>query len=252
MRRKSNGMKNRLTLIILALLTVMASQAAVVVLKNGKRIDGEILINNADVVIVRDNNGARFQYPATEVLSIEEKNTTETAEVPQQVEEKKTQGGKKVTFLVDWGDAGAFIPNEANGGYFGGELLIGSRYIGQKSIFLGGGLNVECMFIPNNTYVFLPLQVAVKVPFIEGKHSPYVGANIGYGFGVKNCKGGIYTSAEVGYRYAFNNRASMYVGLRVQFQQATMTAATKVDETTFNDYSGRNFVTFGSQFGISF
>ena len=244
-------MYKRLAILTLLICSVLVSQAAVITLTSGKKIVGEVLINNADVVIVRDNEGARFQYPAVEVVSVVEDETSEEQETPQQ-EEKKTQGGKKVTFLLDWGGGGAFVPHDDNGGFFGGELLIGSRYIGQKSIFLGGGLNVECMFMPNATYVFLPLEVALKVPFLEGKHSPFVGVNLGYGFGVKNCKGGIYTSAEVGWRYVINPRANMYVSLRVQFQQATVTGTTTIDQTTFNDNSGRNFVIFGSQFGISF
>ena len=244
-------MHKRLAILTLLICSVLVSQAAVITLTSGKKIVGEVLINNADVVIVRDNEGARFQYPAAEVVSVVEDETPEVEETPQQ-EEKKSQGGKKVTFLLDWGGGGAFVPHDDNGGFFGGELLIGSRYIGQKSIFLGGGLNVECMFMPNATYVFLPLEVALKVPFLEGKHSPFVGVNLGYGFGVKNCKGGIYTSAEVGWRYVINPRANMYVSLRVQFQQATVTGTTTIDQTTFNDNSGRNFVIFGSQFGISF
>ena len=244
-------MYKRLAILTLLISSVLVSQAAVITLTSGKKIVGEVLINNADVVIVRDNEGARFQYPAAEVVSVVEDETSEEEETPQQ-EEKKSQGGKKVTFLLDWGGGGAFVPHDDNGGFFGGELLIGSRYIGQKSIFLGGGLNVECMFMPNATYVFLPLEVALKVPFLEGKHSPFVGVNIGYGFGVKNCKGGVYTSAEVGWRYTINPRANMYVSLRVQFQQATVTGTTTIDQTTFNDNSGRNFVIFGSQFGISF
>ena len=244
-------MYKRLAILTLLISSVLVSQAAVITLTSGKKIVGEVLINNADVVIVRDNEGARFQYPAAEVVSVVDDETSEEEETPQQ-EEKKSQGGKKVTFLLDWGGGGAFVPHDDNGGFFGGELLIGSRYIGQKSIFLGGGLNVECMFMPNATYVFLPLEVALKVPFLEGKHSPFVGVNLGYGFGVKNCKGGIYTSAEVGWRYVINPRANMYVSLRVQFQQATVTGTTTIDQTTFNDNSGRNFVIFGSQFGISF
>ena len=244
-------MYKRLAILTLLISSVLVSQAAVITLTSGKKIVGEVLINNADVVIVRDNEGARFQYPAAEVVSVVEDEISEEEETPQQ-EEKKSQGGKKVTFLLDWGGGGAFVPHDDNGGFFGGELLIGSRYIGQKSIFLGGGLNVECMFMPNATYVFLPLEVALKVPFLEGKHSPFVGVNLGYGFGVKNCKGGIYTSAEVGWRYVINPRANMYVSLRVQFQQATVTGTTTIDQTTFNDNSGRNFVIFGSQFGISF
>ena len=244
-------MCKRLAILTLLICSVLVSQAAVITLTSGKKIVGEVLINNADVVIVRDNEGARFQYPAAEVVSVVEDETPEVEETPQQ-EEKKSQGGKKVTFLLDWGGGGAFVPHDDNGGFFGGELLIGSRYIGQKSIFLGGGLNVECMFMPNATYVFLPLEVALKVPFLEGKHSPFVGVNLGYGFGVKNCKGGIYTSAEVGWRYVINPRANMYVSLRVQFQQATVTGTTTINQITFNDNSGRNFVIFGSQFGISF
>ena len=244
-------MHKRLAILTLLICSVLVSQAAVITLTSGKKIVGEVLINNADVVIVRDNEGARFQYPSAEVVSVVEDETSEEEETPQQ-EEKKSQGGKKVTFLLDWGGGGAFVPHDDNGGFFGGEILIGSRYIGQKSIFLGGGLNVECMFMPNATYVFLPLEVALKVPFLEGKHSPFVGVNLGYGFGVKNCKGGIYTSAEVGWRYVINPRANMYVSLRVQFQQATVTGTTTIDQTTFNDNSGRNFVIFGSQFGISF
>lgn len=243
-------MKKRVTIFLLLLLACLSSQGAIVTLKGGKKVYGEVLMQNEDVVIVRDNTGARFQYPSSEVLSVEDGSAKEEAAI--EVEETKKPQGKKITFILDAGGGGAFVPHDNNGGFFGGELLIGSRYIGQKSIFLGGGLNVECMFMPNATYVFLPLQVAVKVPFIEGKHSPYVGANIGYGFGVKNCVGGLYTSAEVGYRYAFSTRSSMYAALRAQFQQATVTGTTTIGETNFNDHSGRNFITLGLHIGISF
>ena len=243
-------MGKRIAFFLLFVGVFLSSQGAVITLKGGKKVYGEVLMQNADVVIVRDNTGARFQYPSSEVLSVEDESAQEEEVVVE--EEKKKPQGKKMTFLLDVGGGGAFVPHDKNGGFFGGELLIGSRYIGQKELFLGGGLNVECMFMPNSTYVFLPLEVAVKVPFLEGKHSPFVGVNLGYGFGVKNCKGGIYTSAEVGWRYIINPRANMYVSLRVQFQQASVAAATTIGETAFNDYSGRNFIIFGSQFGISF
>ena len=157
-----------------------------------------------------------------------------------------------MTFLLGFGGGGTFVPNDMNGGFVTGELLIGSRYIGKKSIFLGGGLSVNSMFAGGLTYIFLPLQVAVKIPFMEGQHSPFVGANIGYGFGIsRDCKGGIFTSAEIGYRYLIG-RSSLYVSVRAQFQQATITGQTTVEETTYNDHAGRNFVILGAHFGISF
>ena len=83
--------------------------------------------------------------------------------------------------------------------------------------------------------------------------APFVGANLGYGFGVsRNTVGGLFTSAEIGYRYLANSRISLYVSVRAQFQQATITAKTVIDGTTFNNQAGRNFVTLGAHFGFSF
>lgn len=246
-------MKKRITFIIFLALVSVMSQAAIITLKSGKKVQGEVLINNAEVVIVRDNMGARFQYPASEVISVENNAEQTTEEVPE-VEEKKPQG-KKVAFLLGIGEGVAFVPNEQVDNMLTGELLIGSRNIGKKSIFLGGGLSVNTFFnISDKTnYVFLPLQVAVKVPFIEGKHSPFVGANLGYGFGLsRNTVGGLFTSAEIGYRYLANSRISLYVSVRAQFQQATISAKTVIDGTTFNNQAGRNFVTLGAHFGFSF
>ena len=243
-------MKKLFTFILFCTLSILACEAAVITLKSGKIINGEVLINNADVVIIRDNTGARFQYPASEVASIVDGDVTVEEIVEEQVE-KKPQG-KKVTFLLGLGGGGAFIPQETNGGMINGELLIGSRYIGKKTISLGGGVAVNSMFSGGQTYVFLPLQLAIKVPFIEGKHSPYVGAGLGYGFGIKNCSGGIYTGAEIGYRYVANPRTSLYVSVRADFQQATITGKTTVEGTTYDDHTGRNFITLGAHFGVSF
>ncbi len=244
-------MNKRIVCILLCVLVSLISQAAVITLKSGKKVTGEVLINNDEVVIIRDNMGARFQYPKADVLSVENGENTIEEEVTRE-EEQKPQG-KKIAFFIGIEGGDAFVPLETNGGSVGGELLIGSRYIGQKSIFLGGGLSVNAIFAGGNSYVFLPLQVAVKVPFLEGKHSPFVGANLGYGFGVShNCKGGIFTSAEIGYRYIATPRTSLYVGVRAQFQQATATGKVNVEQTTYKNHAGRNFITLGAHFGFTF
>ena len=53
-------MKKRITFIIFLALVSVMSQAAIITLKSGKKVQGEVLISNAEVVIVRDNMGARF------------------------------------------------------------------------------------------------------------------------------------------------------------------------------------------------
>ena len=41
-----------------------------IVLNSGAHIAGEILLQNEEVVIIKKKDGARYQYPRTEVASI--------------------------------------------------------------------------------------------------------------------------------------------------------------------------------------
>ena len=46
-----------------------------IVLNSGTRIEGEILLQNNDVVIIKKKDGTRYQYPRNEVTSILEETT---------------------------------------------------------------------------------------------------------------------------------------------------------------------------------
>jgi hypothetical protein len=45
--------------------------AEVVVLNTGIRIQGEIIMQNEEVVIIKKKDGTRFQYPRSELASIQ-------------------------------------------------------------------------------------------------------------------------------------------------------------------------------------
>jgi len=246
------NMRNRYFLLLLLALVAGHISAAVVTLQNGQKIQGEIVVQNEEIVIIKNANGQRFQYPPQEIVSI----TDEAAEVAP-VEQTQTDTkltGKKTVFYLSFQGGGAFVSQVANGGVLGGELMIGSRYIGSRHIFIGGGIGVNGVLLPDRpSYVYLPLQVAVKVPIIEGKHAPFVGANIGYGFALsKNCSGGIYTSFEVGYRYQAGPMTTIFASLCTQFQQTKMEVTEVIEQSEYQDYAGRNIVTFGAKIGLSF
>ena len=248
-------MYKQIILLVLVLLAFTVSEASVVTLRNGQTVQGEVLVNNDEVVIVKDATGARFQYPAAEVVSISEQETAD--DTSEDSTDNKPQG-RKTTIMLGLTGGAAIIPQEKSGGYIDGEFMIGSRYIGQRSIFIGGGLGVNGILMKGQNYIFLPLQVAVNVPFIEGKHAPFAGAAVGYGFGLsKSTRGGIYTSAQVGYRYAFNKKSALLLSLRAQFQQAKIEAIEIIKdqdgtETAFTSNTGRSFVTIGIHLGITF
>ena len=252
-------MKTRYFLTLLLTLACITMHAAVITLRNGKIVRGDIIVQNDEVVIIRDDSGARFQYPASEVLSVSS-SEERSGEVSSPSPEGRSGGvsSRKIALLVAANGGAAFIPQEKAGGHVGGEFMIGSRHIGATSVFLGGGIGVHGMFIGGKTYTFLPLQLAVNVPLMESRHAPFIGAAIGYGFGVSRAtKGGVFTAAQVGYRYTVNNRSALLLSLRAQFQQAKIDATdiiTNEDGTSipFTNNAGRSFVTLGINLAVTF
>ena len=73
-------MKRILNILLFAVLFAVTAAAETVTLRSGKVITGTILIQNDEVVIIRDANGARHQYPAAEVLSVSSSDAREEEE----------------------------------------------------------------------------------------------------------------------------------------------------------------------------
>ena len=65
-------MKRTLTLILLLGVCLCVRALSVVTLRNGQVVRGDVVVHNEEVLIIKNNEGARFQYPASEVVSVEE------------------------------------------------------------------------------------------------------------------------------------------------------------------------------------
>ena len=52
----------------------------VVTLRSGKVMTGTVIVQNDEVLILRDANGARFQFPAAEVVKVEAEEEAAAAE----------------------------------------------------------------------------------------------------------------------------------------------------------------------------
>ena len=235
-------MKKVLSIFALALLCAVCAHAETLILRTGARVRGEILFQNEEVVIIRNAEGARFQYPRAEVQEILTVDPVEEVEV---VEETKAEIGtsKKVAISLELGGGAACIPNSAVGGGFSVDFLVGSHHIGQRHIFLGAGLGYHGMFIGAEKYNFLPIQLALRLPLLEQKHAPVFGMSLGYGIALsKDYKGGIYAGLDFGYRYQINEKTALAVVASAQFQQAKMAVTEIIDGSTFTNYTGRYLV----------
>ena len=230
----------------------LCAHAETIVLHTGAHVKGTIVFQNDEVVIVRDAEGARFQYPRTDVKEILADEAVQEQQEEAQPENEITTN-KKVSILLELGGGPAFIPNDTIGGAFSAELLVGSHHIGDRHLFVGAGVGYHGMFMGTEKYNFLPIQVAVRIPLTEEKHAPVFGAAVGYGVALsKNYLGGIYTDLDLGYRYQLNPKSAIAVVVFGQFQQANIKVTELVGGESFVHTTGRYLVTTGIKLGFYF
>ena len=243
---------------ILAILVFFAlcvcAHAETIVLRTGARVRGTIVFQNDDVVILRNAEGARFQYPKTDVAEILSDDAVVEEPEQKQETEQEIQSPKKVSILLEVGVGAAVIPNDNNVGFgYNADLLVGSHHIGDKHIFVGGGLGYHGLFVGSEKFNFLPIQAVIRMPFTETKHAPVFGMGVGYGIALsKNYVGGLYAGVDLGYRYQLNPKTALGAVFYTQFQQATVKVTETVEESSFTNNTGRSLIAFGAKFTFYF
>lgn len=241
----------RKTLAIIAILALcVCAHAETVILRTGARVKGTIVFQNEEVVIIRDTKGARFQYPRAEVEQI----LTDEVEEEEAVEEEAApkMPNKKAQIILELAGGPSLMPHTDLGGAMSVDLLVGSHHIGDRHLFIGGGLGYHGIFM-GHRFNFLPIQLALRMPFIEAKHAPTFGASLGYGIALsKSYLGGIYAGIDFGYRYQINPRSAITLSAFVQIQQAKAEQTEVVRGTGFVNKTGVNILTPGIKFALYF
>lgn len=254
------NMKHPLLTLLLCLLPSLV-WGETVVLKSGKTLSGQILVQNEEVLIIRDSSGARYQFPMQDIKSITSSaatSTEKTVEASEEAQKATSSAEKKAALSIEVSGGGLYIDSQSQGGFAAADLIIGTRQLLGKSILLGGSIGYIGAFSRKNRYNILPICLSMRVPLLEGKHAPMIGANIGYGVALsKAYLGGIHAGADVAYRYTMKNKSSLSIGLNVRFQQLTtpVTDTIRFDEGTtdsFTHNAGRNIVAYGVKLGFIF
>ena len=234
-------MKKLALIIVLCFLSLAYAHAETIVLHTGARVKGTIVFQNDEVVIVRDEAGARFQYLRTDVAEILSDNAEE-AEQAEVVEDAEIKTSKKASILLEVAGGAASI-----------DLLVGSHHIGDRHLFIGGGLGYHGLFIGGEKYNFMPVQAALRMPFMEQKHAPVFGASLGYAIALsKDYTGGIYAGLDLGYRCQLNEKTAVSVVFYTQFLQAQMPTVITIEGSTYTHYTGRNLVATGVKLALYF
>ena len=241
--------------ILFCVLSLTYVCAETLVLRTGARVRGSIVFRNEEVVIIRDAEGARFQYPTTDIAEIltEETQNESDETINGQMVNDQMVNSKKASILIEVAGGAAIIPQYAAGGAYSADMLVGSHHIGERHLFIGGGLGYHGLIIGADSYNFLPVQVALRMPLIETKHAPVFGVSLGYGIALsKNYLGGIYTGLDFGYRCLMNPKVAISLVAFAQLQQATINLIETIDDNEYTHRTGRTFITPGLKLAMYF
>ena len=123
---------------------VTCAHAETLLLRTGARVRGTIVFQNEEVVIIRDAEGARFQYPRADVEQIlsDESESPDASDASESSDSQEITVNKKASILLELAGGAAVIPGEKAGGAVSADLLVGSHHIGDKHLFVGGGVRV--------------------------------------------------------------------------------------------------------------
>lgn len=245
-------MKKHLLYIVLCLLSLPYAHAETILLHTGARVKGTILFQNEEVVIVRDEDGQRFQYLRTDVAEILADDAEEAEPVDIEAEPEITTS-KKASILLELSCAPSIMIPFSPFGNAGIDLLAGTHHIKDRHVFIGAGVGYHGYFQDGYSYNFLPIEVKLSVPFMEAKHAPIFGIALGYGVALsKDYIGGIYTGIDFGYRYQINPKSALAVMAFASFQQARLNTTVTIEGNTYTHKAGRNFVSPGIKFALFF
>ncbi|MCQ2348675.1 MAG: hypothetical protein MJZ65_05765 [Paludibacteraceae bacterium] len=246
-------MKHLLSFIFCLLPFASPIVAEVVVLQSGKSMQGTILLQNEEVVMLRDAEGRRYQLPRAEVTDILPDQQPVTN--PQQPTTNNLQSNR-VALRIDLSGGATFIPSLSTGGYGAVDLQIGSRNLADKRIFIGGSVGYQFSILHSQLSTlnsFLPLMFVFSMPLMDGRHAPEVGAALGYGFAIKQPqKGGMTAKLDLSWRYQYRATSALLLGVQARFQQAELTTVETIEEQSFTTLTGRNFVSVGLRLAFIF
>lgn len=250
-KNKSNLKKRRYILLIIALILSSISKAEVIVLNSGTRIEGEILLQNNDVVIIKKKDGTRYQYPRNEVTSILEETNESDIITEKNTKDIESERRLALNFQVQTG--AVYLLHDGWGGQIGADLMIGSKEIEGSPIFIGGSIGYRAKILLDKNYSFIPLQVVLAMPLIKRQHSPHASISIGYGFLTdKTGKGGLCLGACGGWNYQFNTNSSLQLGVYAELQQTKTNITEIINNLEYTSFKASSFVSIGATIGIKF
>lgn len=235
-------------LCLFLVLSVRATDYVTLTLQGGMTFSGELLVENDDVIVLRDKQGRRFQYMKSEIAMF---SRLDRAPITVEKETQTARPGKvAVRFQVAAG--AATLPHVWWGTDMAADFMLGTRTLADRSVFLGGSVGYHGVFLPEQRYHYVPIQLVLSMPLVEGKHAPELGLSVGYGISANTTQGGLCASAKIGYRYTFSPRGALLLSAYLRFQQDRLTIQETMEGKLYDKDVGSGILGMGIHMALQF
>jgi hypothetical protein len=228
-----------------------------VILKTGETYIGEIVVQTADMVMIKTTQGKRYQFQLKEVKSIEKisvsniQNNTDQIVLDVNAPSGNFSGMLELSGAVS-GAKSAFTssPNIQVALAFGNKQAFG------KDLFLGAGIGYN--FISDNsnsqTISLIPLFLRVQKTLTKDKTAPFVGFDAGYAFSTNQLYGGgTFVKFSAGITHRISLKTALYAGFYAGLNSIYCSNLSEIIDSGIFSYSGNTTMTsLGLKVGLQF
>ncbi|MDL2290156.1 hypothetical protein LJB95_01985 [Paludibacteraceae bacterium OttesenSCG-928-F17] len=228
-----------------------------ITLNTGEIIIGNILVENEQVVMIKTREGGRFQFPRSEIKSIDDV-TENDRQITQLDESESFNENNKFRLMGDLkfglahaGKAYGWVPEMQVSLLFGGADLF------LPNSFLGIGIGYNPIFASDygtgKAINFLPIFMRFQSSFTDKNFKPYVEVDAGYSVALSDeFGGGFIVNASIGVSKKLNERNSFQLGIFGGFQSFSADLTEEKDFGIFTYYGKTVAQHFGIKASITF
>ena len=227
-----------------------------VTLTTGEVYIGEIVVKTSEMVMIKTETGAKFQFPLSQVKLIEKVSgnrlsNTQSLNSSNLLYSEDIFSGQ----LELAGGVSSTNNSFSTSPTAGVSLTFGNKKAFGKDVFLGAGMGYNITFFESGTnpLELIPVYLRIQNTFTKERTAPFLGVDAGYAFSVNsNFGGGSFFKLSVGIVRKINFKTSLIVGIYGGLNQISG-GLTEIRENHSYTYVGSTTMTsYGARFSLQF
>lgn len=227
-----------------------------ITLNSGEVYVGEIVVKTSEIIMIKTQNGARYQFQLTEIRQVEKipiaEQTQNQTKISGELIQQEGNFSGQLEFDAGISNAKFAFTSSPN---MQVSLTFGNKKIFGKDLFLGVGAGYnKTLLEPNATSVdLIPVFVRAQSTLSKKHTAPYFGVDAGYTFSTAtNYDGGTFVKFSIGLSHRLNHKTALITGLYAGLNSISGNLTETNNLGTFSYYGNTVMKNLGLKLGLQF